>query len=173
MPPKLIVPEEKYIESYYEACAGIWGQGYSGIDDPALYSEWKHTVIQRLRDESAGIGLPEGYVPASTFWLVEDNAFIGLGSIRHRLTPALENFGGHIGYMVRKDKWGQGYGTRLLSLLLPEANRLGIEKALVTCNETNIASARIIERNGGILEDIREDIIDGAPRRTKRYWIDT
>jgi predicted acetyltransferase len=39
---------------------------------------------------------------------------------------------------------------------------------LVTCDEDNLASIAVIERCGGVLEDVRPDP-DGAPKR--RYWI--
>jgi len=41
---------------------------------------------------------------------------------------------------------------------------------LLTCDDTNVASARTIERHGGLLEDIRDDGAGDNPWR--RYWID-
>lgn len=43
----------------------------------------------------------------------------------------------------------------MLREVLPVAASLGIEKALITCDVDNEASRRVIEANGGVLEDRR------------------
>jgi len=89
------------------------------------------SVIAAIRRQEQGEGLPEGYVPQTTYWLVDDDAFIGRVSIRHRLTEALLREGGHIGYDIRPTRRRQGYGTRILALALPHARNLDIERVLV------------------------------------------
>jgi hypothetical protein len=42
-----------------------------------------------------------------------------------------------------------------------------MERVLITCDDANVASARTIERNGGVLEDLRDTWLG----RTRRYWI--
>jgi predicted acetyltransferase len=79
------------------------------------------------------------------------------------------SIGGHIGYCVRPAHRGQRYATEILRQGLIVARAEGIDRVLVTCDEDNVASARVIERSGGILEDIRADR-DGPAKR--RYWID-
>ena len=87
--------------------------------------------------------------------------------IRHSLNEHLFNFGGHIGYSVRKSERRKGYATRMLALALEECRRLGILRVLVTCDSENIASERTILINGGVLENTVPE--DG--RFTRRYWI--
>jgi len=171
--PKLIIPCEKYLQSYLNACFEFKEHHVNvyHFHDPDTFDDWKSTIFENMEDFRLGKHLPERYVPASTFWLVEENEFIGAGSIRHSLTPALERFGGHIGYAVRYSKWNQGYGVIQLQLLLQEAKKIGLDKVLLTCNEDNIASARVMEKNGGIYWDTIENTIDGIFRKTKRYWI--
>lgn len=171
----LVVPCARYLESYLEACRGYKATGitYYMFHDPDTFDDWKDTIFDRFEKNRRGEDLPPGYVPASIFWLVSGDQFIGSGSIRHRLTPTLERFGGHIGYGIRPDCWRQGYGTAQLSLLLPEAQKLGIDRALITCDETNIGSARVIEKNGGVWQDTIDNVIEGEKRRTKRYWVHT
>lgn len=96
----------------------------------------------------------------------EKDYFIGEVSIRHRLNDALRLCGGHIGYCVRYGEWGKGYATEMLRLALTEAKKLGILEALVTCNDTNLASARVMEKNGFVMEDkvMVEDTL------VRRYW---
>ena len=124
-------------------------------------------LLSDLENQKNGIGLKEGYVPASTLWLVDGDEFIGKVSIRHRLTEKLFQKGGHIGYEIRPSKRKIGYGTKILELALPLAKDLGINKILVTCDDDNIGSWKIIEKNGGILENRIE--YDGKIKR--RYWI--
>ncbi|HYN65972.1 MAG TPA: hypothetical protein VES93_03725 [Ornithinibacter sp.] len=40
-----------------------------------------------------------------------------------------------------------------------------LDPALVTCDVDNVGSAKVIEANGGVLEDVRGD--------KKRYWVPT
>lgn len=128
-------------------------------------------VVRRLRREAAGIDLEPGYVPATTWFLWDGCSFLGRISIRHRLTPRLEDFGGHIGYEVRPSARRRGHGTRMLALALQQARALGLQRVLVTCDPDNRASVGVIERNGGRLAS-RSPAITANLRPTLRYWID-
>jgi predicted acetyltransferase len=109
-------------------------------------------------------------VPESTFWLIGDGAFIGRVSVRHALNEGLLQFGGHIGYEIRSSKRRMGYGKEILRLGLEKAKAVGITRALVTCDDDNIGSAKIIEANGGKLENIV--LLVGRDVATRRYWIE-
>ena len=172
---KLVIPAKKYLFSYLDACCEYKANGNwrFNVHDPEKFEEWKTSLFSTYENNRLGLNLPDGYVPSSAFWLVENNTFIGAGNIRHKLTPALEHFGGHIGYFIRPSKWNQGYGTLQLALLLKEAGKLGIDRVLVTCDEDNVGSYRVMEKNSGIYQDTIENIIEGRVRRTKRYWFDT
>jgi predicted acetyltransferase len=98
---------------------------------------------------------PEGYVPSTNLWWIDGDEYYGRLAIRHRLTPSLREIGGHIGYDVRPSARGRGYATAMLRAALPIARALGIESALVMCDVTNLASRKVIEANGGVLEDQR------------------
>ena len=81
-----------------------------------------------------------------------DGVPVGMGNLRHYLTDALREAGGHIGYAVASDQQGKGYGKALLRLMLEEARRMGItEEILVTVYPENIPSRRVAEANGGEL----------------------
>ena len=171
---KLILPCEEYLQSYLEACREYKEHNVAtySFHDPDKFDEWKDIIFQRYADYRKGLNLEPGWVPGTTFWLVEDGEFIGMGGVRHRLNEGLERFGGHIGYGIRYSKWNKGYGTLQLKLLLQEAAKLGISRVLITCNDDNIGSARVIEKNGGKHWDTIDNTIDGVFRRTRRYWID-
>jgi predicted acetyltransferase len=122
--------------------------------------------LERKRDRAL---VPEGRVP-STF-LVADvgGEIVGRSSIRHELNAFLAHEGGHIGYCVLPSARGCGYSTVILRQSLSIARNLGINRALLCCDDDNIVSARTIERCGGLL-DSKVRAADGST--TRRYWID-
>jgi predicted acetyltransferase len=123
--------------------------------------------IQELLDESKGINLEPGLVPQTTYWLYEENEIIGISRLRHMLTQRLIEDGGNVGYFIKRNKRGKGYGTNLLKLTIIKANEIGISEILLTPNSANLPSLKVIENNGGKFED--ERTING--RKYKRYWI--
>lgn len=126
--------------------------------------------VHQAKDHVRGIGLPEGWVPASTYWLICQKRIIGTCNLRHKLNDFLREFGGHVGYSIRPSERRKGFGTQMLRLLLEKAQELGIEHLLVTCDDNNIASARVIEKNSGKLAD--KVIKDDSKVPIRRYWID-
>ena len=110
------------------------------------------------------------HVPDTTFFALDEERgiFVGAANIRLRLNERLLADGGHIGDGVRPSERGKGYGTELVRLALEECRRRGILRVLMVCDEDNRASARTIEKNGGVLENVLPT--DDGPVR--RYWID-
>jgi predicted acetyltransferase len=130
--------------------------------------------VQGMQADERGADLPPGIVPSSQFWLLRHDAagatMVGISSLRHALTPALEDVGGHIGYSIRPSERQRGYGTRILALTLQHARALGLSRVLVTCDTDNTRSARIIVKNGGVLAS--EGYSELVKTRVSRYWID-
>ena len=81
------------------------------------------------------------------------------------LTEWLAEFGGHIGYEVRPSARRQGHATTMLRQVLPHVHDLGIDPALLTCDDTNVASRKVIEAAGGTFEDQRGIKL--------RFWVPT
>jgi predicted acetyltransferase len=126
-------------------------------------------MIKKLEDYSRGIGLNEGQVEHSTYWLVNGNdRVLGAVNIRHRLNESLLKTGGNIGYGVRPGDRRKGYASKMLALALDITREMGLSKALVTCDEDNIGSERTIINNGGIFDSSE---IEGESNIVKRYWI--
>lgn len=113
----------------------------------------------------------EGLVPWSACWAVDVDmrAIVGIGSLRHRLSPWMAQFGGHIGYRVRPSMRRRGLGAVLLRLLLDQARLRGIDRALVVCTPENIASQGVLRRNGAVFDG--EVSTEG--HRLWRYWVAT
>lgn len=98
----------------------------------------------------------------------EDNKLLGMINIRHTLNDYLYNYGGHIGYNVRKIERKKGYAKEMLKIALEECRRLEMKKVLITCDADNIASMKTIKFCGGILENE----VPNRERLTQRYWIE-
>ena len=166
---KLIVPEEAYLQSYREAYDEYLFHKVTtySFTDPSSCDIF--AKFRRYREER---NLPPNRVGEDKYWLVDDEKsyFIGEIAIRHRLNDALSQRGGHIGYGVRYSEWNRGYGTKMLALALEKAKEMQISPVLITCNDDNLASARVMEKNGFVLGDTIPVSIDGTDYLTRRYW---
>ena len=109
-------------------------------------------------------------VPDSVFFLLDEERgrLIGAANIRHYLNDALLKEGGHIGDGIRPSERNKGYGTELVRLALIECGKLGISRVLMTCDKSNIASAKTIIKNGGVLEN---EFVNSEGNVEQRYWI--
>lgn len=166
---ELVRPNNKYLRSYMAAI--LEEKRYRPDAEPYYTNPW--TVVRRSQRDEAGINLEPGRVPSTTFWLIDNGRFIGTTNIRHELNIALMAYGGHIGYGVRYSECNKGYATKLLGMALDYSRDvLKLNRVLVTCNDTNLASARVIEKNGGVLENKVKNYFDSGTVLTRRYWID-
>lgn len=173
---ELQVPSERYKNSFIAAVKEFQenteidyrGKRYTELSVSELEKDFG-TYVKKEKSHSHGQNLPKGYVPETTYWLVDKNEFIGRVSIRHELTEHLREIGGHIGYDIRPTKRKQGYGNKILELALQKTRELGIQKALLTCDETNVASRKIIEKNGGVLANRVFNPETGIDKL--RFWI--
>ncbi|GAB3381935.1 hypothetical protein GCM10027432_09960 [Lysobacter fragariae] len=75
-----------------------------------------------------------------------------------------------MGYAVLPEFRNRGYATQILGEAVRFAHaELGLDRVLVTCDDDNIASMRVIEKNGGVFEDTYHD--DTLRRPKRRYWV--
>ena len=176
--PRLSLPIVEVRRSFVEAMDELRAEGRGAAGDLTTVghelreesSLWTSdqgfaTYVRRLRDDVLESSPRRaGYVPATAWWWIDGDEYLGLIRVRHRLTPQLLENGGHIGYHVRPSARRRGHAAAMLRAVLPEVRALGLERALVTCKAGNLASRRVIESNGGVLEDQRGE--------TLRYWID-
>lgn len=130
--------------------------------DEAAFDRYVARVLSETQEEVAAAN---GFVPATTLWWVSGEEFLGRLAIRHRLNADLLTQGGHIGYDVRPGARRRGHATAMLRAALPLAASLGIAAALLTCDETNLGSRRVIEANGGRYQD--------SVGIKRRYWVPT
>lgn len=171
--PSLIAPTTR-LRAAWLASRADWGAGAhqdgagltpdDDVDSPEGFAAWVARLLAQA-DESAP--LEPGRVPASYWWIVEDGQVLGAISLRHELNDFLLRAGGHIGYGIRPSARRRGLASWALREVLEVARQRGLERVLLTCDESNLGSRRVIEGAGGVLEDVRDTELG----RTRRYWI--
>ena len=146
-------------------------------DNPTFLRDYRQGMtftdfLRLLEDHRFGRGLPPDVSASSFLFAFDQGRIVGRASIRHALTPPLGKVAGHIGYAVLPEFRNRGYATQiLLSAVRFAREELGLDRVLVTCDDDNAASIRVIEKNHGVFEDIYQDATLRCPKR--RYWIDT
>ncbi|WP_218029370.1 GNAT family N-acetyltransferase [Nocardioides szechwanensis] len=176
----LAVPDPRLLESW-AACVRDFDEGpMDGSGDWHLPAGWRDDLSERgcrvvvddlLPHADATRPLPDDRVPCDYYWVTDGDpagepaVVVGFLALRHRLNAFLLEEGGHIGYSIRPARRQEGHASRALSLAVRRAADLGLDRVLVTCDETNEPSRRTIESNGGRYEDSRKG--------KRRYWIDT
>ena len=137
--------------------------GSAGFNNAETYEDWL-----KQREEDLTLKDHERLVAATAYFAMVDGEIVGTIQIRHELNDHLRHDGGHIGYGVRPSARRKGYATQMLALALEKCRGLGISKALVTCDKENIASAKTIINNGGVLDS---EFINDNGTAAQRYWI--
>jgi predicted acetyltransferase len=138
--PTLISPVDDLRDAFVAMATEFADQG-----EPRYMVEAKDfsAYLAALRERERGDGLPAGWVSDSHFWLVHEARILGDSRLRHRLTPALQREGGHIGYVTC---------------------------VRVTCDADNSPSVRVIEKNGGVLDG--EAVSARSGKVIRQYWIE-
>jgi predicted acetyltransferase len=132
------------------------------LESPAVFADMVRFVVGQ---EDPRAPRPSSYVPSTTRWMVEGRDVVGWISLRHELTELLLTWGGHIGYAVRPSARRRGFATEAVRQMLPLCAARGLAQVLITCDEENLGSRRVIEGHGGVYEDSREG--------KRRYWVPT
>ena len=169
------INDEKIIKEMYDEymsndpLPGI--DRFEGIRDlekikEKTFKEWIDE-LEKGKDEK---NLPNTYSPHTLYLAINDeNKLVGAIGLRWKMVPTLMTFGGLIGYSIRPTQRGKGYASEMLRLALEKFKETDISDVLISCKDFNIASKKVIEKNGGIFENIYENEDDGY--NYLRYWI--
>lgn len=148
--------------------AGLSLDGGAGLRKASSAESWLEQVWKMERKETC----PEGFVPDNVYLAIReaDDRMVGIIDLRQfENHPVLSVWGGHIGYSVRPSEQRRGYGSEMLRLMLPIAREKGLKRVMISCNDGNIASEKIIRKNGGVYEKSVQVEGQGI---IKRFWID-
>jgi len=183
--PRLVAPAAQYHASFLTALAEYQGEerhlelDLARMADPAEFARHVAALRAAVTDPEApdryvlstfgvwpAAQQPETYVPQTVLWWAAGPEYLGRINIRHHLNEGLRMHGGNIGYEVRPGARGRGHATAMLAAALPLAAALGIAPALIDCDADNLASRRVIEKNGGVLvREEREAVFFLVPTR--------
>lgn len=126
-------------------------------------------MLQLLEDETKGINLAPGRVAHTMLYGFVNGEIVGRVSVRHELNDFLFQRGGNVGYSVAPRFRKKGYATEMLRQGLLYCKKIGLTEVLITCENENVHSYKVIEKNGGVFEnyfvDEREQVI------VRRYWV--
>ena len=160
--PDLIAPTERlhdaWLTAHTEWGAGLHEDGFGllptdEVNSKAGFEAW----VARLAEDSAH---------CTYRWIIEGDQVLGGVALRHKSNETAQ-WAGNIGYGIRPSARGRGLATWALGRMVDEARVLGMDRLLVVCEAGNRASAKTIERQGGILDDEH-----GSENSTAwRYWI--
>jgi predicted acetyltransferase len=144
-------------------------------DNPTFLRDYRQDMtyidfLRLLEDHSAGRGTAADVAPSS-FLLrsILDASLDALYSPHTHSTT--RKVAGHIGYASSSEF--RNAVTRRKSFTRRSASaydELGLDRVMVTCDDDNAASIRVIEKSGGIFQDTYQYAMLRRPKR--RYWID-
>lgn len=161
---ELVSPDEQYAASFLDACLAYKEAGGMLYDISTLTDA--RNLIHRL---NAAAQPDDEREPFYTYWLIDNGSYVGSANLRLTLTEAQRKCGGNIAYEIRPEMRLRGYGTVILSKMLEEAAKKGLENAVLTCEADNISAVNTIENCGGKLISIHVANLDGFVRPTRIY----
>lgn len=111
------------------------------------YKEYKE-ILKAFKKEERVLN-PKANSTTNRYIFYVNNVPIGEIAIRTTKNNYWLNKGSQIFYKIKKSERNKGYGTKMLELALKECKEIGMKSVGINCNDKNIASKRIIEKNGG------------------------
>ena len=142
-----IVEQWKYITALPKDENGLTNP-YEGVS----FEQYRDSILPELMMHENPVNMPDWFVPETYYYLWDDDVLVGEFRIRHHLTEALKNGSGHIGYSIKKEHRGKGYGTKGLALTLDLARKIVPEEEIyMSVLKSNISSFRVQCKNGAYI----------------------
>lgn len=131
--------------------------GFENENHGCSREEFENDILPRYINYSKGLGLSEGHVPQTMFFLWDDNDIVGLFKLRHYLVESLINGAGHIGYGIKEYR-GKGYATEGLRLTIEKARKTVPEDEIyMSVHKNNPASLKVQLKNGAYIHHEDEE----------------
>lgn len=144
---KDIVEQWEYVTALPADENGVTNQ-YEGVS----FEENRDFVLPELMMHENPVNMQDWFVPQTIYYLWDDGVLVGEYRIRHCLTDSLRAGAGHIGYSIKKQFRGKGYGTKGLALALDLARELVPEEEIyLRVLKSNIPSFKAISKNGAYI----------------------
>jgi predicted acetyltransferase len=169
---QLVEPSLEYLSSYAAALATGWSPNNVtnvSADQLAAIRTDAPAFIEGLTRQGGTLTLPDGTVVPKLPYILRwmwDGDFCGSISLRWQAgTDALPpHVLGHIGYAVVPWKRSRGCATTALQQMLAQGQSIGLRRVEITTDPDNLASQRVIERNGGrFVETFANEYFGPAP----------
>ena len=151
---KIVLPSEKYKNSYFDLLdSAKENNDYNEVVNAALRNnETFNEMIIRLKNRRIGKKISKRDVPATIFWIIDNDKVVGTIDMRHQLNQDYFERFGHVAYYIKKEERNKNYATRALGLIIKKYKKMYTKKILITCLEDNEASKKVILKNNGEFE---------------------
>lgn len=164
---RLEFPNETHREMYEDMLQEWWNIEQIPTS-PSVLFHWKNYIEFLRYVRSLKQWMIEWRTPSTLFLGVDRGKIIGAIDVRHNIDhPDLRDYSGHIGYGIRPSERQKWYATQILQLGLGEARKIWILKILISCRPDNIASEKVIIKNGWLYDFTAEK----KGKLYKRHWI--
>jgi predicted acetyltransferase len=168
---RLVVMTDDLVPSYQAALERGWSPVTTADKSREMLAqllENREVHLLPFRDE-VNIGEDRPHLSRVVRWLW-DGEFCGYIQVRYR--PGTDEVSdrvlGHLGYSVVPWRHNRGYATQALTMMLPEARRVGLTKLYAVCKPDNVASHRVLEKVGAVMTEERI-FPDYNPEPRRRY----
>jgi len=179
-PIQLRSPDRAMLPAYVAALEAGWSpsttRDITGEQLEAIAADAAAFLLDQQERAGGTINLGDGRtvprIPGPMFW-IWDGAFCGQINLRYQ-EGSLElppHVSGHVGYAVVPWKRRRGIATAALRALLPIAAARGLPKVLITCDEDNEPSRKVIERAGGVYA--RSEFAEEHGTNKLLFWVAT
>lgn len=112
-------------------------------------NEFRNYIINQIRRKNNKINDKD--TPTITYILYVNNKAVGYICLRTKIDNKWLKWSGNFYYQIKKTERRKGYGTKILELGLIKLKELGFNVVYGQSSKGNIGSAKVIEKNNGIL----------------------
>ncbi len=127
----LVLPCEKYKAQYYELVdSAIKNKDVSEMGNAYRNGENYQDMLKRLENRRNGIKIANRDVPATVYFIIDNNKLVGTIDLRHELNDNYFSRLGHVAYYIKLEERQKGCATKALSLALEKYKKQKNRKSI-------------------------------------------